>query len=209
MKEKGRIRVLIADDHAIVRMGLSALLGAEPGFCIVGEAKNGCEAVHLALQLQPDIVIMDLQMPQKDGTTATAELHAELPATKIIILTSFGTSDDISHALAAGASAALLKNEENAALIQAIHAVADDQRFLSPQVESLLKNEPPIPELSPRQREILESIARGLTNADIAHQLGISLASVKTHVLALFDKIGAANRSEAATIALRRHLLKS
>jgi len=203
-----KIRILIADDHAVVRMGLGALLGAEDDMEVVGEAKNGREAVARATDLRPDVVIMDLMMPKMDGAQATAELHAALPETKIVILTSFGTSDGISHALSAGASAALMKTAENAELLKAIRSVVAGKTYLSTHVRSLLKEDPPIPELSPRQREILASISRGLTNAEIARQLGISLASVKTHVLALFDKIGAANRSEAATIGLRKHLLK-
>ena len=202
------IRILIADDHAVVRMGLGALLGAEPDMEVVGEAKNGHEAVALAPELKPDVIIMDLMMPKKDGIQASAELHKVLPSSKIVILTSFGTSDDISHALVAGASAALMKTAENTELLKAIRTVITGRQYLSTHVKNLFKNDPPIPELSPRQREILDSISRGLTNEEIARQLGIGVASVKTHILALFEKIGAANRSEAATIALRKHLLK-
>ena len=202
------IRIFIADDHAIVRMGLATLLGAQDGFEVVGEAADGEQAVSRALKLKPDVVVMDLMMPKKDGVSATAELHEKLPSCKCLILTSFGASEDLRGALDAGAAGILLKSTANSKLVSAIRKVASGKTFIAEDVEQIIAEEPPTPELSPRQREILESITRGLSNAQIALQLDIGAESVKTHMTKLFEKLGAANRSEAVAIALRKHLLK-
>ena len=204
----GKIKILVADDHAIVRVGLVTLLGRVPDFEIVGEAGNGAVAVSKALKLAPDVVVLDLVMPKMDGVAATAALHEKLPNAKVLILTSFGTSEDISRALNAGAVGAILKNAANSELVSAIRRVAAGKRTISPEIENMLANDPPVPELSPRQRDILESIMRGLTNNQIAMQFEISPESVKTHIAKLFEKIGAASRSEAVSIALRKQLLK-
>ena len=204
----GKIKVLIADDHAIVRMGLAALLSAKKDIEVVGQSRNGEAAVRDTLRLAPDVVIMDLMMPKKDGIAATAEIKSKRPETKIIILTTFATSDGITKALEAGATGAILKNAENASLVTMIRKVAAGERVLAPEVEELLQEDPPVEKLTPRQAEVLESLSRGLTNKDIARQLGISDRSVDEHVEALLQKIGASNRTEAVVIALRKHLLK-
>ena len=203
-----KIKVLIADDHSVVRMGLAALLGAEDDIEVVGEAKNGDEAVSQSVLLMPDVVVMDLVMPKKDGIAATAELREKLPSAKVLVLTSYSTSDGIAHAIDAGAAGALMKSAENETLIEAIRSVHAGRQFIPASIRRLITEDPPVPELSPRQLEILSSITRGLSNDDIAKQLGISRASVKTHILALFQKLGAATRAEAVAIALRKHLLK-
>ena len=203
-----RIKVLVADDHAIVRTGLVSLLSRAADIEAAGEASDGASAVAKASRLLPDVVVMDLVMPKKDGVAATAELHKRHPEMKILILTSFGNSEDISKAFAAGASGALLKNVPNGEIVAAIRRIAAGKRAVSPDIELMLENDPPVPDLSPRQREILESITRGLTNAQIALQFDTSPESVKTYIARLFDKLGASNRSEAITIAIRRHLLK-
>ena len=204
----GKIKILVADDHTIVRVGLVTLLNRFPDFEIVGEAGNGAVAVSKALKLAPDVVVLDLVMPKMDGVTATAEIHEKLPGAKVLILTSFGTSEDISRALNAGAVGAILKTAANSELVSTIRRVAAGKRTVSPEIENMLANDPPVPELSPRQRDILESIMRGLTNNQIAMQFEISPESVKTHIAKLFEKIGAASRSEAVSIALRKQLLK-
>ena len=206
---KSKIRVLIADDHAIVRMGLASLLGTKKDIEVVGEAEDGEETVRKALKLTPNVIIMDLMMPKKDGVAATAEIHHHLPETRIMILTSYGTSDGIAHALAAGASGALMKSTEFSEFVSAIRALAAGGRVVAPEIERQLAEDPPVPDLTPRQSEILHSITRGLTNADIARQLGIREDSVKEHINAIFVKLGASNRSEAITIALRKHLVKA
>ena len=202
------ITILIADDHTIVRAGLVALLGTEPDLKVIGQAKNGIEAVREAVRLRPDIVLMDLMMPRKDGVEATVELAEKAPEAKVILLTTYGTSDGISHALDAGAKGAILKNADNAQLAQAIRRVARGGEYVSPEIRQQLALNPPIPKLSPRQREILESMIRGLTDRDIAKQLGIRQYSVNDHVSSIIQKLGAANRTEAVAVALRKHLLK-
>ena len=205
---KAKIRVLIADDHSVVRMGLASLLGTAKNVEVVGEAINGDEAVRKALKLRPDVVVMDLVMPRKDGVAATEEILVAAPETKVLILTTFGTSDDITRALKAGATGAIMKSATNRELLAAVQSVAQGRRFVSAEVEGILANDPPIPELSQRQREILESIARGLTNREIATQLDISLESVKSHVKVILEKLEASSRTEAAAIAQRKNLLK-
>ena len=203
-----KIKVLIADDHTIVRAGLAALLGTEKDLEIVGQAKNGVEAVREAIRLLPDIIIMDLMMPKKDGVEATAEITEKVPAAKVILLTTFGTSDGIAHALRVGARGAILKNADNNQLASAIRKVARGEEYVSPEIRQQLAVDPPIPELTPRQKDILASMIRGLTDRDIARQLGIRQDGVNEHVSAILQKLGAANRTEAVAVALRKHLLK-
>ena len=202
------LSVLIVDDHSVVRMGMAALLSAEADMQVVGNAKNGLEAISQARALQPDVIVMDMEMPRKDGIDATAEIIAEQPDAKILILTSFSTTERIAKAIKAGALGAIMKNAEDSEMVAAIRAVGRGKIYLARDIKRLFKEDPPMPELSPRQREILDSITRGLTNQDIATQLGISLDMVKKHMTALFQKMNVANRSEAVAIALRKHLLK-
>ena len=203
-----KIKVLIADDHTIVRAGLTALLGTEKDIEVVGEAKNGAEAVSNAVELHPDVVIMDLMMPKMDGVEATKELLRKAPSVKTILLTTYGTSDGIAHALRAGARGAVLKNADNSELAKAIRIVAQGGDYISPDIRQQLAADPPVPDLTSRQSEILESMVRGLTDRDIAQQLGLSTESVSEHVGAIRQKIGAANRTEAVAIAMRKYLLK-
>ena len=203
-----KIKVLIADDHTIVRAGLTALLGTEKDIEVVGEAKNGVEAVSNAVELHPDVVIMDLMMPKMDGVEATKELLRKAPSVKTILLTTYGTSDGIAHALRAGARGAVLKNADNSELAKAIRIVAQGGDYISPDIRQQLAADPPVPDLTPRQSEILESMVKGLTDRDIAEQLGLSPESVSEHVGAIRQKIGAANRTEAVAIAMRKYLLK-
>ena len=204
---KRKLRILIADDHLIVRTGLTALLGTEEDIEVVGQAKNGIEAVRDALRLHPDVLIMDLMMPRKNGVEATTDIAAKAPEVKVIILTTFGTSDGIAHALAAGAKGAILKNTDNTELVRPIRMVAGGGEFISPEIRQQLTVDPPIPDFTPRQREILASMVRGLTDRDIATQLGIRLDGVNDHVRAILKKIGAANRTEAVAIAMRKYLM--
>ena len=203
------IKVLIVDDHAILRMGLASLLNTKKDIKVVGDASNGAMAVSKTVKLNPDVVIVDLMMPGMDGVETTKGILATSPNTKVMILTTFGTSDGIIHALEAGATGAIMKNVEFPELVAAIRSIAAGDTVISPEIQRILESNPPVPTLSPRQTEILESIVRGLSNIDIAKQLGISLDMVKEHVSVLFLKIGAASRAEAVAIALRKHLLKA
>lgn len=200
--------VLIIDDHAILRMGLASLLNAKKGIEVIGDAANGKTGIQKALKLHPDVIIMDLMMPGMDGAETTQQLIAKNPDCKILILTTFGTSDGITLALEAGAMGAIMKNCDFGELVTAIRTIAKGERYISPDVRCVISKDPPIAQLSPRQSEILQSIVRGLSNPDIAKQLGISLDMVKEHTAALFQKLGAANRPEAVAIALKKHLLK-
>jgi NarL family two-component system response regulator LiaR len=203
-----KIRILIIDDHAIMRMGLASLLSSEPGLEIVGEAEDGGSGIRLAAELKPDVIIMDLIMPGMDGVETTRQIMTELGDMNILILTTFGTADGIAYALESGARGAILKNASLDELVSAVRAVADGKTSVSPEIEQILSETPPVPKLSPRQSEVLESVARGLSNEDISKQLGISVARVREHLSALFAKMGTANRAETVATALRKHLLK-
>ena len=203
-----KIRILIADDHAMVRVGLTSLLGTKPDLEIIGEAPNGEQAVTKALKLEPDVVIMDLMMPKKDGVEASAEIHARKPGIRILLLTTFGSSSGIAKALESGATGAILKSISNTELFSVIRKTAAGIRVLSPEIEKMVDEDRELRDLSPRQLEILQSLARGLTNREIAQQYSISADSVKTHITRIFNKLGVASRSEAVSIALRKHLLK-
>lgn len=202
-----KIKVLIADDHAIVRTGLTSLLGTQRDFTVVGEADDGESAVTLARRLDPDVIIMDYRMPKMDGATATAEILSAQPEIKVLILTSYGEAEGIARALRSGAAGALMKTDNNDELIAAIRKLTDGQRVVSPEIERLLSETPSAQELTDRQLQILELVTRGLSNRDIADLLGIREDSVKKHANAIFAKIGAANRVEATAIALRKQLL--
>ena len=203
-----KTNILIADDHTIVRIGLTALLSAEKDMEVVGEAKNGVEAIRKAKQLLPDVIIMDLFMPKKNGIDATTEILGALPAAKILILTSFGTSDGIARSLQAGAVGAFMKTADDGELVTAIRKVMRGERVISPEVRRMLNEDPPVPELSSRQREILNAIATGLTNKEIAATLSVRKDTVEDYLRMLFSKLGASNRTEAVAIALRKQLLK-
>lgn len=203
-----KIDILIVDDHAVVRIGLAALFRTESGLNVVGQAKNGEEAIKMADALRPNVVIMDLMMPGLSGVEATQAILKAHPETKVIVLTTFGTSDGIAHAIEAGASGAFMKTADDADLIAGVRAVAAGQKVISDEIRQLLAENPPVPELTVRQLEILDYVTRGFTNQDIARNLGIRESSIKEHLMGIFEKIGASNRAEAVAIALRKHLLK-
>ena len=203
-----KIKVLIADDHSVVRIGLATLLATEKDIDVVGEADDGATAIKKAIHLRPDVVIMDLMMPGVNGAKATESLKRQVPNTSILILTTFGHSGDIRQALNAGASGALLKSTTDTELICAIRRVASGDQVVSEDVRELLASDPPMPTFTKRQMAILESVTKGQSNREIAVHLGIREDSVGEHLSAIFGKIGARNRAEAVAIALRKHLLK-
>ena len=208
MRRSEKIRVLIADDHAMVRMGLASLLGTEPDIGVVSEAEDGEDAVKKAVSLRPDVVIMDLVMPKMDGAEATARIMNILPQTKIILLTTYGSANGVASALAAGAAGAMMKNADFDELASAIRKVASGEKAVSAEIERFIREDPPVTSLTRRQHDILAAVVRGLTNDDIAKQFSIQRSSVKDHLTAIFDKLGAANRAEAISITLRKHLLR-
>lgn len=202
------IRLLIVDDHAIVRTGLVALLESDGHIAVVGEADDGNAALPLVRKLKPDIVIMDILMPGKNGIAATQEIKERRPETKVLILTTSTVSDDLAAALAAGADGAITKSTANATLLSAVKDIAVGKRVISPEIAKLIANDPPVKALTERQRTILEAMAKGKGNKEIAAQLDIQTDSVRQHVIAILQKLGATNRTGAVAIALRKQLLK-
>ena len=209
MKETKPIRILLADDHSLMRVGLSSLIASESDMTVVGEAENGAEAVIKSRELKPDVVIMDLSMPKMSGAEATRVIRSELPNTRILILTTFGTSADLAIAVSNGADSILLKDTTTDDLIETIRNVAAGKKHFSKKTLAIVKEDSSMSRLTERQLEILGSITRGLTNLDIAKQFGISEIGVKKHLSAIFAKLDVSNRSEAIAIALRKHLLKT
>ena len=205
---KNLITILIADDHAVVRMGLSALLNQQKGLKVVGEADDGAAAVKLAGQLKPDVAILDLMMPVMGGVEATQKIKSVSSDTKILLLTSYGTSMDIVRAVTFGASGALLKDTPNDELIAAVREIANGGEHFSRSIRALLRETPQPPSLSEQQMHLLDAAARGYTTEDIAKSYGLSPDNVKRSFRQICDCLGAANRTEAVAIALKRHLLK-
>ena len=203
-----KIRILIADDHAIVRDGLSAILSFQNDMTVVGEADDGDAAVRKTDETHPDLVIMDLLMPLTDGAQATEEIKHRHPGTKVVILTSFGDSANVSRALSAGADGAITKTMPKEQLIEAIRDVAAGRQVIAPEIRQSLRENEALPNLTTRQQDILHALSRGLTNKDIAKQQGLSMAGVKFHLLTIFRKLDVSNRSEAIAVALRKQLLR-
>jgi DNA-binding NarL/FixJ family response regulator len=203
------IRVLVADDHPIVRSGIVALLQTAEDVDVVGEAATGAEAVELALALGPDIVLMDLRMPGIDGDEATARILAQRPEVRVLILTTYESDDSILTAIEAGASGYLLKAAPQEEILAGVRAVARGDVALAPRIATLLvqRVKTPGPSLSPREREVLGLVAAGKSNPSIATTLFVSEATVKTHLLHVFEKLGVSDRTRAVTRAMELGLL--
>ena len=202
-----KIKVLIADDHSIVRAGLSSILGFEDDITVVGEAANGLQAVERSKALKPDVVIMDLMMPHMNGAEATAQIADDDIGTKVIILTTYGSADDIGRAIEAGAAGALIKTVSNDELVSIIRRVANGERCIAPEIRKMLKCEPLAPCLTEGQREILASAMRGLTNEEIARQFNITSSGVKQCLSKIYAKLNVANRAEAIAYALHKKIV--
>ncbi|MBX3083387.1 MAG: response regulator transcription factor [Anaerolineae bacterium] len=208
------IRILIADDHPIVRDGLSAVLSTQPDFEVVGEATNGEELLTKAQALNPTIILTDLEMPIIDGVEAIKRLHDTLPAVRIIVLTAFNTDDKIVSSIRAGAQGYLLKGAPRAEIFNAIRTVAAGGSLLSPVVVSTLLEHVRDPQadapdtLTEREMEVLRLIAQGLANKEIAAQLNVTERTVKAHASAIMGKLGAGNRTEAVRMAVQRGLIE-
>ena len=203
-----KIRVLIVDDHAIVRMGMVALLNAQPNMEAVGEAKNGELGVKAALKLKPDVIVMDILMPVKNGVEATREIKAALPDAKILILTTSTSANDLSAALEAGAMGMIPKTTSNATLLSAVKSVAAGKRTVAGEINEIIDSDPPILDLTEHQLDMLASIVRGFTNTEIAKQFGVSENTIRKATSAIFAKLGVANRTEAASVAISKQLVK-
>ncbi|MBX3104856.1 MAG: response regulator transcription factor [Cryobacterium sp.] len=206
----GPIRILVVDDHPIVRSGIIGLLGTTSDLNVIGEASTGTEAVELARKLKPDLVLMDLRMPDIDGDEATAIILKQLPDTKVLILTTYDSDESILTAIEAGASGYLLKAAPQEELLAGIRSVASGEVALAPRIASLLVSRvrrPKAPSLSSRETEILRLVAEGMSNPEIASKLFVAEATVKTHLLHAFEKLEVNDRTRAVTRAMELNIL--
>ena len=201
------IRLLLADDHAVVRMGLAAMLSVEGDFEIVAEAEDGEEAVILYRQHRPDVALFDVRMPGIGGVEALRRVHAEFPEARILMLSTAELEEDVAHSAEAGAGGYALKTLSRTELVAAIRRVSQGERYFSPEMDRRLAERTHGRQLSPREHEVLELMRRGLSNKDISVALGISEHTVKTHVKAILEKLHAADRAEAVAAAFERGVL--
>lgn len=203
-----KIRILIADDHMLMRMGITALVNSTKDMTIIGEAKNGRQAVELANSLKPDVIIMDLMMPEMLGSEATRLIHEAHPEIRTVILTTYGTSVELAKAVTNGAVGVLLKDKVDLDLVSTIRFVVAGNQVVPTRLLEQIEQDKALSKLTDRQLEILASVAQGQSNADIALQFGLSEITVKKHLSAIFSRLGVANRSEAVALALRKQMLK-
>ncbi|MEZ0492597.1 response regulator [Kineococcus sp. TBRC 1896] len=204
------IRVLVVDDHPVVRGGIEALLATAGDLEVVGSAGDGLEAVELVASLRPDVVLMDLRMPGLDGASTTERIRAEHPCVHVLVLTTYETDADIVRAVEAGATGYLLKDTPLVELVDSVRAAARGETVLAPPVAARLmaRLRAPVQEtLTRRELDVLSAVARGATNAEIGRELFIAEATVKTHLLRVFAKLGVDDRTHAVTVALQRGLL--
>lgn len=210
------IKILIADDHPVVREGLIAMLSREVDFDVVGEAKDGVEAVNKTKELSPDVVLIDLRMPEMDGVEAMRQIKSMMPDVKFIILTTYSDDEYIFSGIEAGARAYLLKDAPREDLFKAIRAVYRGESLIQPVVASKLldrfselsRRTPSGEELSGRELEILGLMAKGAANKEISAQLNIAQSTVKTHITNIFQKLGVNDRTEAVTQALKKGIIR-
>jgi len=204
------VRVLVVDDHPVVRTGLTAMLAAEPDIEVVGEGGSGAEAVQLAEQLAPDVVLMDLRMPGMDGVAATRAIVASSRGPRVVVVTTYDTDSDILRAVEAGATGYLLKDTPRQQMADAVRAAARGETVLAPPVAAKLMTRmraAPADVLTARELEVIELVGAGLTNAELGRRLYISEATVKTHLLRVFAKLGVDDRTAAVTTAMARGII--
>lgn len=205
-----QIRIVIVDDHLVVREGLKGILAGQPDFAVVGEAEDGAEGVRLAADLEPDVVLLDLRMPNVDGVSAIKQMRAQNVAARVLVLTTYDSDADIVPAIESGATGYLLKDAPRAELFRAIRATARGESVLAPAVASRLMTRMRAPaqeQLSAREIEVLQLVAKGLSNREIGRQLHISKATVKTHLIHIFGKLSVSDRTAAVTVALERGII--
>jgi len=211
-----KIKILIADDHPVVREGLSAMLSKDPDIQVVGEAENGAQAINKARELQPDIILMDLRMPEVDGVEAMRQIRVKNPDMKFIVLTTYDNDEYIFKGIEAGARAYLLKDAPREELFEAIRAVYRGESLIQPAVAGKvldrfaeLSRQVQVPgALSEREVEVLKLIAKGSANKFIAVSLSIGESTVKTHIQSIFQKLGVGDRTEAVTQAIKKGIIK-
>jgi DNA-binding NarL/FixJ family response regulator len=204
---KPKIRIVVADDHFLVRMGLVALVNMEPDMEVVGEAGDGAQVVQIFERVKPDLALMDLRMPLKDGIEATTEIRSKFPEARILMLTTYDGDEDIHRALQAGAQGYVLKNSTRESLIPALRAVAAGQRWIPKDIASRLASREAFAELTPREVEVLRELAKGFANKEIADTLNISEYTVKGHLKNILGKLKVADRTEAVTTAIQRGII--
>lgn len=204
-----KIRILIADDHALMRVGIRSMLEMQHDMTVVGEAEDGMSVIELAAELKPDVIVMDLMMPIISGADATRRIRADDDRVKIVILSSYGTTVDMARALDNGANGALQKESPSDELISAIRAVFAGESAVAPEIARTRNDLFKTLQFSDKQLQVLTLLSKGLSDKDIGRLLNISRAGVQKHITALFSKLGAANRTEAITIAYETHLLKT
>ena len=204
-----KIRILLADDHMLMRMGIATLVSTAKDMTVVGEACNGRQAVELAGSLRPDVVIMDLMMPEMSGGEATKAIHEAHPGIKIVILTTYGTSAELATAVTNGAVGVLLKDKVEMDLLNTIRFVVEGNQVIPTRLLAQIEEDKAMGKLTDRQMEILASVAEGHSNADIAPRFGLSEITVKKHLSAIFERLRVANRSEAVALAFRKQMLKA
>jgi two-component system NarL family response regulator len=202
------IRILVADDHLVYRIGIRSLIGTEPGFQVVGEASNGSETIDLYRKLLPDVLLLDLRMPQKGGIEVVRAIHKEFPDSRILIVTSYQAEEEIFQALRAGTLGYILKDLGRDMLIEAIMAVHAGKRWISPSVERQFADRVARQPLTDREMEVLKLVARGLTNREIATVFHISESTVKNHLNSLLAKLEVADRTEAVSFCLSHGILR-
>ena len=207
MDTKEKIKIMLVDDHLVVRMGIASILSFEPDFKIIGQADSGAEALSMLQILNPDVVIMDLMMPDMDGVTATRQILSAHPNIRILVLTSFGTSIEVHGAIEAGATGVLVKTSTQEEICSAIRLVFNGQNVLSPEIKNTLKCSTVDTMISERQKEILRLIANGYSNKEIARILDIGTNCVKYHLRVVFANLGASTRAEAISIAHERRMI--
>lgn len=205
---KPKIRLLLVDDHLVVRIGLRSLLEMQPDLTVVAEAASSAAALAEFERHQPDLTLMDLRMPEMDGAQTTAAIRARFPDARILVLTTFDTDEDIFRALQAGARGYLLKNTDSEPLLKTIRAVHAGTYRLPPEVAARLAQRQAAPELSPRERDVLELIVKGRSNKEIGSALGVAENTVKNHVKVILDKLGVQDRTQAATTAIQRGIVR-
>ena len=206
-----RIGLIIVDDHPVVRDGLRGMLQSQPDITILGEASDGAEALRLADEQKPDLILMDLRMPNMDGVSATREIKSRHPGIQVLVLTTYDSDADILPAIEAGATGYLLKDTSREELYHAIRAAARGEPVLAPSVAKRLigrMRSPAEETLSSRELEVLGLVAEGASNSDIAGRLHISQATVKSHLIHIFGKLGVSDRTAAVTVALQRGLIR-
>ena len=208
MEEKNALRVLIADDHLVVREGLAALINRSPDMTVVAEASTGREAVEQFLLHCPDVALLDLRMPEMDGVEVIAAIREQVPTARLVVLTTYADEEDIHRSLRAGARGYLLKDAPRHELLDCLRAVHDGQTVIPPAIALKLASRLMATELTPRELDVLRLLATGKSNKQIAAALFIAEGTVKTHVNALLRKLDAADRTGVVTLALKRGLLR-